>query len=193
MNEEEILDLARKAIAAGESADDVARWIEESTGWNLVEMADRHDAQLRVAKGGSPASDFLHMAAEGATVGQADKLKGLGLRGMLDVAFRSGGNPVQMAGQAGALMATPQAQDRAASFQQRTDDLQRLAPGASAASALAGMVPGLFGGGSAGLSPAMSAIRTARGQASRLAKNPFVRRLLPWGGGALLGRMLQGD
>jgi hypothetical protein len=41
MNEEAILEAARKAIADGESPDDVARWIEESTGVSLVEMAKK--------------------------------------------------------------------------------------------------------------------------------------------------------
>jgi hypothetical protein len=189
MNEDEILELARAAIAAGEDPDDVAQWLEDA-GFDLEKLAARSDAQLRVASGGSPGGDFLHMAAEGATLGQADKVAALGLKGLLKAAMGGSTNPVDMAGSMAGQMMTPAAQARGAAFQQRTDDLQRLAPGASMAAGAAGMVPPLMG---AGLGPAASAIRMARGGAGRAARNPFIRRLLPWGGGALLARLIDRD
>lgn len=177
MNEQEILELARKAIAEGESPDDVAAWIERSTGKSLEAMAKQHDAQMRLASGGGNAvGDFLHMAAEGATLGQADKF-------------------TMVPGPAGLPMpvATPGSK-RGAQFQQRTDDLQALAPGASAAASLAGAVPGLHGvgrAGLAGLGPAVGAIRN-------LARNPLARQVvgdwLPKGGLGylLLNKMFDG-
>lgn len=142
MNEDEILEAARQAIAEGESPDDVARWIQ-AAGFNLAEMAERQSAQLRVAASGGPVRDFLHQAAEGALLGQADKLAGLG------AAVIPGGKGYSEGQEA---------------FQQRTDDLQRLAPGASLAASVAAPVGGLgvgLGRAGQGLYRAIQAARAA--------------------------------
>lgn len=100
------------------------------------EASAKDAAQMRLATGGGNAvTDFLHMAAEGATFGQADRLAGL----------------------------LPGGQSRE-QFQQRTDDLQQLAPGASRMAAAAPLVAlggaRLLGGG---LTRALDAARLARG------------------------------
>ena len=106
-----------------------------------VEPDARTAAQLRVAESGNPVSDFLHQAAEGALFGQADKLAGVG------AALVPGGKGFSEGRRA---------------FQQRTDDLQALAPGASLA---AGVAPLLATGG-AGLARAVQAARTVPASAS---------------------------
>jgi hypothetical protein len=102
----------------------------------LDPKAEAQDAaEIRLASGGNPVTDFLHMAAEGATFGQADRLAGI----------------------------LPGGQSRE-QFQQRTDDLQMLAPGASAMAAAAPVAAmggaKLLGGG---LTRAVDAVRIARG------------------------------
>lgn len=97
-------------------------------------------AEMRLASGGNSVTDFLHMAAEGATLGQADKLVGAGA---------AVGNALFPAAFPGSYGASQQ------KFQQRTDDLQQLAPGAARAAGGAGAVMTL--------APALNAIRAARG------------------------------
>ena len=62
MNPQEILERARAAIAAGESPDDVARWIQEATGMSIADLVARAAAESRVAASGNPVTDFLHQA-----------------------------------------------------------------------------------------------------------------------------------
>ena len=107
------------------------------------------DAALeRVAASGGPVRDFLHQAAEGATFGQADRIAGAGA---------AVGNALFPAAFPGSYSESQR------KFQQRTDDLQAVAPGASAAAMGAGALPGLYGLGRAGLGPAVSAIRGVSG------------------------------
>jgi hypothetical protein len=110
------------------------------------------DAALeRVGASGGPIRDFLHQAAEGATFGQADKIAGAGA---------AAANALFPAAFPGSFSESQQ------KFQQRTDDLQTVAPGASAAGMAAGVVAAAPLTGRlarAGLGPAVSAIRTVAG------------------------------
>lgn len=140
MNPQAILEAARAAIAAGESPDDVARWIKDATGMTIDDLAARGAAGLRVAASGNALTDFAHQAAEG-LFGQGDKLAGAA------AAVIPGGKNYSEAREA---------------FQQRTDDLKLLAPEASGA---ASKVPLMAGGalaGLRGLGAATRAIQQAR-------------------------------
>lgn len=136
----------------------------------LDPKAEAADAALaRVAESGGPVRDFLHQAAEGATFGQADKIVGAGA---------AAANALFPAAFPGSYRESQQ------KFQQRTDDLQAVAPGASVASMAAGAVPGLYGAGRVGLGPAVSAIRGVGGSRAMTAlrgftRNPVVRASSP--------------
>jgi hypothetical protein len=164
-------------------------------GFDLKATAE--DAALdRVAASGNAVTDFLHQAAEGATLSFADKIAGVG------AAVIPGGKGYREA---------------ASDFQQRSDDLRLLNPSASNMANAAGFV----GGTTAlrGLGAAVGAIRSARGvtpmgalpaeygstvpmmspvarrtamEALRGLVKPAAReigRVLPWGG---MGYLLRG-
>jgi hypothetical protein len=124
------------------SADELQR--RAAQGFDPVE-----DAQRRLsAGGGSAVGDFARMAAQGATLGFADELAGLG------AAMVPGGRGYREASEAS---------------RQRVEDLRLLAPGASALSEIAGGVA--TGAGAVG-----AATRAGRlGQVGRAAAaRPFV-------------------
>lgn len=122
---------------AGATEAEIATYLKDwgYTVESLGAVAEQEAAEQRVAASGGPVRDFMHMAAEGATFGQADRLAGL----------------------------LPGGQSRG-QFQQRTDDLQMLAPGASSMAAAAPTVA--MGGAKLlgrGLTSAVDAVRLARG------------------------------
>jgi hypothetical protein len=84
MNEQEILEAARKAIEAGESPDSVAQWIQEATGVSLVEMAERHAGFKGAGAGGSwePSTDEM-LAANTRRMGLDPNMPALEAGGMM--------------------------------------------------------------------------------------------------------------
>lgn len=147
MNPEQILEAARKAIAAGESPDDVARWIKEA-GISLEDLEAQASGFGGAGAGrsweGTDAKSKLktagRAAAQAATLGFADEIVG-GIQGMFD--------PSKTVGQA-------------IGAQRETDSLLQSAnPNTAAGGSLVGM---------ASLGPAVGAIRSVgAGSAVRMA------------------------
>lgn len=140
MNPEELLRQATAAIRQGADPAAVNQRIAQLTGGQFTdtqalaraiqqtprEQTPEEAAQARLAeRGGSALSDFLRMAAQGATFGFADELAGLG------AALVPGGRGYREAVE---------------ESRQRVEDLRLLAPGASAAAEIAGGVAVPFAG-----------------------------------------------
>jgi hypothetical protein len=118
MNEDEILELARQAIAEGESPDDVAQWIEDA-GFSLEKMAAKPsgikavlaaDRQKMGLRPGMSSREFADVAAPIASFGLAGPALGTavkairGLRAVPNVPSPSGlvganGSPIMVPGQ----------------------------------------------------------------------------------------------
>lgn len=147
MNPEDLLRQAREALRQGVSVEEIntklqsldvgANTFEELQQLAAGESPERQAALQREAeRGNSALSDFLRMAAQGATLGFADELTGLA---------------------AGAIPGGQNRQEATEASRQRVEDLRRLNSGASLASEVAGGVgAGTAAGGllRAGLSAA---------------------------------------
>lgn len=144
MDPDRVLEAARRALEAGEDPQAVDAAIASRThglftSFNQLDRAVRERRATEAdpeaaalqrlnARGGSAAGDFLRMAAQGATLGFADELAGLG------AAIAPGGRGYR---------------DARDASRQRVEDLRTLNPGASTLSEIAGGFALPFGGGRA--------------------------------------------